>query len=56
MGYVKLADVVDLEEIRQLIEVDAKPLQKMAKEEDSVDRFWEVLFSSDGDQEDLDLD
>ena len=46
MGYVKLADLVALDEIRELLEVDAKPLDKKSQEEDSADRFWEAAFSA----------
>ena len=46
MGYVKLADLVALDEIRELLEVDAKPLDKKSQEEDSANRFWEAAFSA----------
>jgi len=48
MAYFKIADLVALDEIKQLMEVDAKPQEKISqKEEDSVDKFWELLFSSE---------
>ena len=56
MGYVKLADLVALDEIRELLEVDAKPLDKKSQEEDSADRFWEALFSLGDQQEDFNGD
>jgi len=44
MGYVKLADLVAIDEIMHLMEVDAKPLEKMAKE-DTVSLFWDAVFA-----------
>ena len=55
MGYVKLSDLVAIDEIKTMIEVDAKPLEKYAKEEDAVSRFWDAVFSL-GDQEDFNND
>jgi len=55
MAYFKLSDLVAIDEIKTMIEVDAKPLQKMAKEEDSVSLFWETVFSGDQ-QEDFNSD
>ena len=46
MGFVKISDLVALDEIRELLEVDAKPLDKKSQEEDSADRFWETAFSA----------
>ena len=46
MGFVKISDLVALDEIRELLEVDAKPLDKKSQEEDSADRFWEAAFSA----------
>lgn len=46
MGYVKLADIVDLEEIRDALEYDAKPRFNLCKgEEDAIDKFWEAVFA-----------
>jgi len=56
MEYIKLSDLVDFDEIKQLIEVDAKPQEKISqKEEDAVSRFWDAVFSL-GDQEDFNSD
>jgi len=55
MNYFKISDLVDFDEIREALEVDAKPLEKMAKEEDSVSLFWETVFSGDQ-QEDFNSD
>lgn len=46
MGYVKISDLVNIDEIIELMEVDAKPLDKKSQEEDSADRFWESIFSA----------
>ena len=47
MGYVKLADVVDLEEIREALEYDAKPRFNLCKgEEDATEKFWEAIFGA----------
>jgi len=46
MAYFKIADLVALDEIKQLMEVDAKPQEKISqKEEDSVDKFWDSVFA-----------
>ena len=47
MGYVKLADVVDLEEIRETLEYDAKPRFNLCKgEEDATEKFWEAIYGA----------
>ena len=46
MNYFKISDLVDFDEIREALEVDAKPQEKISqKEEDSVDKFWDSVFA-----------
>ena len=46
MGYVKLSDLVAIDEIRDLMEMDAKPRFNLCKgEEDTISRFWDAVFA-----------
>jgi len=48
MRYVKLSDLVAIDEIRDLMEMDAKPRFNLCKgEEDAISRFWDAVFAKD---------
>lgn len=58
MTYNKIYDLIeDWDNIVLTCDVMPKDYPPKADDlDESVNRFWDVIFASDGDQEDLDLD